>query len=364
MRDNPFGPWTTALSPMSGAKLSTYWVRRLNMLPNLCQSSPILSRRGLFGLLALAVIALLLPSLRGRPSARAVDNGRTPSPVAPTKSPPGSDEEAPDELPRIKVPDKLLRIYRLAPGEDLKLVPHPRPGGLGAWLNREQPGRGGDLDNYAGLVFRWRDPDQLELWGTIGGAGEGFQIRLLPQMFETGIGRHEIKGEPELLETEVSGDWVYREGVPAEQRIRSLEKIIQQTYETPFVLQFRPVERDVVVARGRYHSSPVAGRSKNQVEIYAKKMVANGRGEGGGNGTFREFLTDVGEYIERPVVSEVEAAPESIEWVLNGRTQYTEQERQEDHDEGLVLQHLSEQTGLTFTRERKTKRVLFAERGN
>ena len=56
MRDNPFGPWTTALSPMTGAKLSTYWVRRLNMLPNLCQSSPILSRRGLYGLLALAAI--------------------------------------------------------------------------------------------------------------------------------------------------------------------------------------------------------------------------------------------------------------------------------------------------------------------
>jgi hypothetical protein len=318
------------------------------------------------------VIALLMPSLRGRPAARAVDNGRTPAPAAPTKSPPESDEEAPEDLPRIPVPDELLRIYRLAPGEDVKLVPQPRPGGLGAWLNREQPGRGDELDKYAGLVFRWRDPDQLELRGSIGGAGEGFQIRYLPAMFETSIGWYEMKGEPELLETEVSGDWVHREGVPDEQLIRSLEKVLQRTYETPVTLRFRQVEHNVVVARGRYHSSPVAGRSKNQVEIYGKQIHADDKKGGkdrlellvNGNGTFREFLKDVGEYIERPVVNEVEASPESIQWFTNERWPSTDQTQREDHDEGLVLQHLSEQTGLTFTRERKTKRVLFVERGN
>ncbi len=42
MRDNPFGPWTTALSPIRGASLSTYWVRRLTTLPHLGQSLPTL----------------------------------------------------------------------------------------------------------------------------------------------------------------------------------------------------------------------------------------------------------------------------------------------------------------------------------
>jgi hypothetical protein len=36
--------------------------------------------------------------------------------------------------------------------------------------------------------------------------------------------------------------------------------------------------------------------------------------------------------------------------------------RREDHDEALVLQHLQEQTGLTFARERKPIRILFIER--
>ena len=58
MSNNPFGPWATALSPVNRAKLSTFWVRRLTMLPNLGQSIPILSRRSRSGLIALAMIAL------------------------------------------------------------------------------------------------------------------------------------------------------------------------------------------------------------------------------------------------------------------------------------------------------------------
>ena len=38
----------------------------------------------------------------------------------------------------------------------------------------------------------------------------------------------EIEGDPELLRTKVSGDWVYRQGVPDEQMVRSLEAILQR----------------------------------------------------------------------------------------------------------------------------------------
>jgi len=118
-----------------------------------------------------------------------------------------------------------------------------------------------------------------------------------------------------------------------------------------------------VVARGRYRHSPVAGRSKNQVEIYGKQIVPNDGGAGRGGGKFPEFLKWVAEWIERPVVSEVETPPqEEIEWFCNARSPFTEQMRREDHDEALVLKHLQEQTGLSFTREKKPIRVLFIER--
>ena len=61
------------------------------------------------------------------------------------------------------------------------------------------------------------------------------------------------------------------------------------------------------------------------------------------------------------MVNEAEDAPRGdIEWSQNARCPLTEPMRREDHDEGLVLQHLAEQTGLTSMPERKTIRVLFA----
>ena len=122
------------------------------------------------------------------------------------------------------------------------------------------------------------------------------------------------------------------------------------------------VERDVVIVRGDYHSSPVKGRGKNQVEFYGKQILPGGGGAGGGSGTYGEFLKWVGEWIERPVVSEVDPKPEeSFEWFCNARSPFTEQMRREDHVEKLVLQHLQEQTGLTFTRGKKVVPILFIE---
>ena len=75
------------------------------------------------------------------------------------------------------------------------------------------------------------------------------------------------------------------------------------------------------------------------------------------------FLRLVSDWIKRPVVNEVEAPPQGqVSWSVNEHRPLTEQSRHEDQDEALVLQHLQEQTGLTFTRERKPIRVLFIER--
>ena len=146
-------------------------------------------------------------------------------------------------------------------------------------------------------------------------------------------------------------------------RSTALEVIIQRVLRLRISLTFRRVERDVVVARGAYHHTPLEGRAADEIEIYGKEVVPGGGGAGGGSGDFATFLKWVGEWIGRPVVSEVEAAPKRpITWYYNQRSPFTEQTRREAHDEGLVLRHLQEQTGLTFTRDRRPIRILFIER--
>ena len=137
--------------------------------------------------------------------------------------------------------------------------------------------------------------------------------------------------------------------------VRSLEPILQRALRLRITLTLRQVERDVVVARGRYHHSPLPQRPKNLIEIYGTELVEDKRG--GGTGNFPTFLKWLSADIDRPVVNVVEVQPdEQITWYDNKPTPYP------DHDRPLVLYHLQQQTGLTFTREKKPIRVLFVER--
>jgi hypothetical protein len=339
MSNNPFGPWATALSHMSGAKLNTFWVRRLSMLPNLGQSLPILSRRGRYGLLALAVIALVMPSLSRRAG------GDVPK-LSQSKA-----EPVPKVDDEQQAAAEFVRTYRLAPGQDLKRIELPRPDGVNVWWKQKYPNHGNRPGQFGSMmVFRWRDPDHLENWGM-----GGYTVRSLPRFIEMSIYPPEIEGDAEILKSVVTGDWVFREGVPDERMVRSLEPILERALRQRIKLTLREVERDVVVARGRYHFSPLPQRPENLIEIYGKELVDSK--VGGGSGSLPMFLKWVSAGIERPIVNEVEAPPkEQISWYDNMPIPFA------NDDKPLVLFHLQQQTGLTFTREKRLIRVLFVDR--
>jgi hypothetical protein len=356
MKDDPFGPWATALSAPNVARLSTFWSRRMALLPQLDRGLPALSRRGRCVLVVLAMTALSMPSLRGT-SAAPQDGGNRELSQDAVKEPAKVD----DEERALKA---FLDVYRLEPGQNLKHVPPPRPEGIRVWLERQRPGRDNSLDKVPAMTFAWRDPDHLKQGVSLhaNDATAGWPLRDLPRWTNMDIYPVEIEGEPELLKTEIGGDWIVREGVPADRLVDSLAAILQRALRRRITASLRQVERDVVVVRGRYHYSPLPGRSDDEIEIYGKSLADRGTG-GGGSGKFPDFLKWVGEWIERPILNEVDAPPKAnVGWHYNARRPFTEPMRREDHDEALVLQHLQEQTGLTFARERKPIRVLFIER--
>jgi hypothetical protein len=314
------------------------------------------SRRGRSRLPALAIFALAVPALRGTIAARSDGQDRAAPPDAPRAAAGVDDEE--------RALKEFLETYRLVPGQDLKRVPPPRPPGIRVYSRRKHPGRDNTLVEARALTFIWRDPDHLREEASLFAndrTTQGWTLRELPRYLNRDIWPVQIEGDPELLKAQVSGDWIIRDGVPDEQIIRPLEAIVQRALRRRITLTFRRVERDVVVARGRYRYAPLPGRSDNQIEIYGKTLDEQ-EGGGGGAGRFPSFLKWVGEWIERPVVSEVESPPEeNVGWHYNQPRPFTKQERREAHDEALVLRHLREQTGLNFHRERRPIRILFIE---
>ena len=67
------------------------------------------------------------------------------------------------------------------------------------------------------MVFRVRDPDQLENYAGLFGSGtHGYRIRNIPEAIGMDVDPAAIEGDRQLLMTTVPGDWLFREGVPAE----------------------------------------------------------------------------------------------------------------------------------------------------
>jgi hypothetical protein len=266
MRNHPFGPWVTALPHQAEAKLNTFWSRRMARLPHLGQGGPTLSRRCRQGLLGLAMIVVAMPALPDTSAARQDSVDRAESQDAAKAAAADEDDEGALE--------QVFQTYRLAPGQNLKRVPPPRPEGFRAWWRRSFPGRESSLDQNRAMIFRWSDPDHRKQLASLYGGEktEGWPLRDLPQLLRMEIDPSKIEGDPELLKAEVGGDWIVRKGVPAEQLIRPLESIVQRALRQRITFRFRQVERDVVVARGRYHYSPLPGRSDNQIEIYANYL--------------------------------------------------------------------------------------------
>ena len=196
--------------------------------------------------------------------------------------------------------------------------------------------------------------------------GEGFSLRQVLRYLETSIYEAEIDGDRKLLDTIVTSDRIYRDGVEAERKVHALEAIIQRVLRLRISLTFRRVERDVVVARGAYHHTPLEGRAADEIEIYGKWGLSPGwwRGRRRLPASFRRCsLGGIGR-TDRAAWSSARLKPHrkgQITWCYNERSPSTEQTRREDHDEASVLRHLQEQTGLTFTRERRPMRILFIE---
>lgn len=59
----PFGPWSTALGPELDPRLSTFWTRRMAVLPRLSSQAPGFSRRDFLQIGALGALAGLTPTV-------------------------------------------------------------------------------------------------------------------------------------------------------------------------------------------------------------------------------------------------------------------------------------------------------------
>ena len=271
-----------------------------------------------------------------------------------------------------------LEFYRKHHAEQAKSAPEGPEYMWFWWDRRPNP-----------LPLNW--PSYLEGRLSSGGmgwvGGKGVEVVRLVESF-TRIMSHEIEGDRKLKWTRIAGDWVVRDGVPAEKMLQGLEAVLREECKAPIRFRLAEKDRQIIVVSGKYNYRPMPGRSTvtedhrsgyegndlqdyDQLEIFARDRNGLTEEQSGDLAHLLSFLTW---YLDRPVIgagirlpANMESSKPSerdhlLEWRSGNWRLRDEALEKGTLDEAAILKHLSEQTGLTFGEKTRRMRVLDIER--
>jgi RNA polymerase sigma factor (sigma-70 family) len=168
-----------------------------------------------------------------------------------------------------------------------------------------------------------------------------------------GFWRYEFEGPEQVLNLNLPGDWTIREDANREALLAALEPILFKATGHKILFEKRAVEREVIVAHGSAKSP------ETKVQIYAEKK---GKGSGMGHGSLQQLLGKVGEQLNIYVVNEAQIDPlyaDLFDWADYPDSNYSKMGNRREELTDKVLQNLTTQTGLTFTREQRPVDIWF-----
>lgn len=242
--------------------------------------------------------------------------------------------------PRIKI-DEINNTIRILEREGSPIMP-PLSSGEIKRMNKE--------DHYT--MFSW-DGERAK-------GGKIFPDGVsLETAFERIIvlSQFQYDSIPDTLSSiKIPGDWVVRNGAPKEQLLEAFESILQDFTKRPIRFEKRQVERNVIVARGEFHFKPLTGTYDDSwIHVFSDKLDPD---ESGGGGTYSldRFLTQrlAETQLKQHVVNLTEPSDNlrikcgcHMSAYLGKIVPGPERDAKLD----LLLENLSRQTSLVFTKE-------------
>ena len=225
----------------------------------------------------------------------------------------GSAPESAEE-PNLQWKAAFDKLYRLDPGQALKRVPPPFIPERFTVYQRLVPGGGKGPDS---IVFHGRPRAQVQQWGDWSGVNGRMPLRQVLS-FVLQMGPHEFEGTDELLSLELPGDWVINPDASTPQKLGGLTGVVREAHGRLVRFERRDVERDVIVARGRFRITPLPEVRDPRVVFLYTGFRDPARG-GQRTGELSEFFRTVGLCAGRAVVDETEGPkPQDFDWVPQG----------------------------------------------
>lgn len=143
-----------------------------------------------------------------------------------------------------------------------------------------------------------------------------------------------------------------RDELPQEAKLQALEELIARELERKIRFEKRTVDREVIVATGRFQfHPPTETYESTSVHMYADEVDPDEGAGGGTANSLADFLQRVGDRVNMPVIDRTEPTQEMRIPFRHHRSSrvYREIDIQERTRKlRLMLDHLTEQTELRF----------------
>jgi hypothetical protein len=236
---------------------------------------------------------------------------------------------------------KFDALYRLADGEDAKLIAPP----FSAERNAMHLSRGEDLRMPGQYWLTWRNGrTDLESWSFTSSPGT-----VASGLLQAGIDPVDLEGPPDLLDLPAPGDWIVREGADRAALLAAVRRELVRA--TNGAVRIEPARRvkDVIVARGRFEfkSLNFPGRhSKAAVQVFADKREPSG----GGSTTVSGLLRKVADRMGQKILDETEPHDGYISWEDHRSSQGAKAGTPLGDE---LLKNVARQTSLEFRVERR-----------
>jgi hypothetical protein len=269
----------------------------------------------------------------------------------------------------------FYEVYRLEEGQVLKRIAPPFIPEREDYYYEQSHGAVQEPPDF--FTFHW--DGQLRLYGEGWWGGKRPLLSVLRNNLS--MGRDTFEGPEELLDVQVPGDWMVRKhsgaggraNVPAApgmprpagnrkdpsvgELLKALEKILKDEIGRDIRFVKRRVEREVIVATGRYRFRALDGKGDGtRVYMYSDKFDPDAGGGGGTAQSVSEFLAALANRVAIPVIDQTKSSGQITIVYDHQRSAYLDKVKdnaEKDKKLEILLKNLSEQTGLKFKRERR-----------
>lgn len=184
--------------------------------------------------------------------------------------------------------------------------------------------------------------------------------------FVIGLERYEFDGPDELLSREVPGDWTVREAASTARRLAALQTLLRDELMLSVRFVQREVEREVIVASGRYEFLPLPGvTDREHIHLAVEEAPNTSLLGGAGSGTLVELLRWLGGRVGRHVIDETDRAKGlDLRWrdyLVEHTLDFANRTEAGQHKLERLLFNLNQQTALQFTIEPRNVKLWFVE---